>query len=414
MGGSPCSSTLSTTNYLSTMPLTRPVRLTLASLLCSLLGFTSAHAEPFVPASADEVLEVLPAAIAGAEADRIRTARDELEKNPGNVEVAVATALEHFKRGRAEGDPRYYGYAESAISFWAKDPLPPTEILLIRAHLRQHRHEFKPALTDLDEIVKREPTNAQAWLIKAVVHMVQGDYTPAKSSCARLMGITSEFIAATCLSNVAALNGDAEKALNVLKQELLSSNGAPGQEQLWVLTSVAEIEQRLGRAEDAEKSFRAALAIEKDDSYLLTSFADFLLDQQRAAEVETLLSERRANDAMLLRLALARKQLGKDEELKRDREELEARFAASQKRGDSSHLREEALFVLGIKGDATRAAELAVQNWQLQREPFDLRLLAEAGVAARNTAAITRAKEWLTATKLEYPRVHKLLNGERS
>ena len=394
------------------MPLIPSVRLLLSSTLCSMLLANLALAEPFTPTSANEVLEVLPAAISGAESDRIRTSRDELVKNPGNVEIAVTTALEHFKRGRAEGDPRYYGYAESAIAFWANDPIPPTEILLIRAHLRQHRHEFKSALSDLDEIVKREPTNAQAWLIKAVVHMVQGDYAPAKTSCARLMGITSEFIAATCLSNVAALSGEAEKALKVLKQELLTSNGAPGQEQLWVITSTAEIEQRLDRAEDAERSFRAALAIDSEDTYLLTSFADFLLDHRRAGEVEELLANRRSNDAMLLRLALARKQLGKDVELKVDREELEARFAASQKRGDSSHLREEALFVLGVKGDPARAAELAVQNWQLQREPFDLRLLAEAGVAAGNTAAITRAKEWLAATKLEYPRVSKLLTGE--
>ncbi len=365
-----------------------------------------------MPASGEEVLETLPAAISGVEADKIRTSREAIAKNPANVELAVSTALENFKRGRAEGDPRYYGYAEAAIAHWAADPLPPTEILLIRAHLRQHRHEFKTAIADLDEIVKREPTNAQAWLIKAVVHMVQGDHKLAKASCAHLVGITSEYIAATCLSNVSALTGESEKALKVLKEELLSANGAPGEEQLWVITSIAEIEQRLGRDEEAEKSFRAALAIDGEDTYLLTSFADFLLDHKRAAEVESLLSSRRSNDAMLLRIALAHKQLGKVAEFKADREELEARFKASRQRGDSSHLREEGYFALAVQEDARTASELALKNWQVQREPFDLRLLAESGVAAKNETAVTTAKDWLAGTKLEYPKVEAILKAE--
>ena len=182
-----------------------------AGALISIFWISHATAEPYVPSGKDDILEVLPTAIAASEGDRIRSSREQVEKNPGNVELAVATALEHFKRGRIEGDPRFYGYAESAIGHWATDRNPPIEILLIRAHLKQHRHEFKAALSDLDDIVKREPTNAQAWLIKAVVHMVQGDYASARSSCSRLIGSAPEYIAATCLSNVVALSGESEK-----------------------------------------------------------------------------------------------------------------------------------------------------------------------------------------------------------
>ena len=61
--------------------------------------------------------------------------------------------------------------------------------------------------------------------------------------------------------------------------------------------------------------------------------------------------------------------------------QLVDRFAAAQARGELLHAREAALFALEL-GDSVTALKLARQNWNDQREPADLRLLASAARAA--------------------------------
>ena len=55
--------------------------------------------------------------------------------------------------------------------------------------------------------------------------------------------------------------------------------------QSWVLTSLAEMAARAGMAQEAEAHFRAALAVDAADNYLLGAYADFLLDHDRPKEV---------------------------------------------------------------------------------------------------------------------------------
>ena len=59
-------------------------------------------------------------------------------------------------------------------------------------------------------------------------------------------------------------------------------------------------------------------------------------------------------------------------------ETLRARFDASRARGDSVHRREEARFRACSSRRSEERAALALENWMSQREPSDLRILAEA------------------------------------
>jgi hypothetical protein len=89
------------------------------------------------------------------------------------------------------------------------------------------------------------------------------------------------------------------------------------------------------------------------------------------------------NDSLLLRLALAEQALPeKRVAFERHKTDLAARFDAARARGDSLHRREEARFRLAIENDATGALALARANWNVQREPADLRVLVEAARAA--------------------------------
>jgi hypothetical protein len=62
---------------------------------------------------------------------------------------------------------------------------------------------------------------------------------------------------------------------------------------------------------------------------------------------------------------------------------LGARFDASRARGDVVHRREEARYWLSLRDDPSRAHALAKANWDVQKEPWDARILREAADAAQ-------------------------------
>ena len=95
-------------------------------------------------------------------------------------------------------------------------------------------------------------------------------------------------------------------------------------------------------------------------------------------------------DGLLLRYALALRAQGAAE-ADQYVEQLRARFEASRRRGDRVHLREEARFALHLEGDPRTALALAADNWMVQKEPADARILLEAALAANDHAAAGRA-----------------------
>ncbi len=163
--------------------------------------------------------------------------------------------------------------------------------------------------------------------------------------------------------------------------------------------------ERRGDARGAEASYRAALAIARD-GYTLAAFADLLLAAKRPRDVLELLGDDRRADGLLLRRALAEQQLAAPG-LAASVRELRARFAASRLRGESLHAGEEARFALAF-GDARVALALARENFSVQREPRDARVLLEAALAARDASAAKPALALIASTGLEDVRLQPL------
>jgi predicted Zn-dependent protease len=170
----------------------------------------------------------------------------------------------------------------------------------------------------------------------------------------------------------------------------------------WALTLAAEIAARRGDVSAAERHFRDARALDPRDAYLKGAHADFLLDRDRPGEVLPLLHDDTRNDTLLLRLALAEQRLADQRErFAAHRADLAARFEAARRRGDSLHRREEARFRLFIEKNPQAALTLARDNWAVQREPADLRILIEAARASGNDDALKTASDWIAAHHLE-------------
>ncbi|GCL62458.1 hypothetical protein AQPW35_15390 [Rubrivivax pictus] len=366
------------------------------ALLCAL----PAHAAPFVPASDGQVLATVPARATDPRARELLALRQAWLRAPQDLATAVAYARRCFEEVAAEGDPRFVGHAQAALKPWFSLPDPPVAVRVLRAQILQFDHQFAPALADLDAALQAEPANGDAWAWRTAIQLVQADYAGARRSCAGLAPLAAPLIATACRAQIDAVTGQAGDAAAALRTALAQQPGASAEARLWATTRLAETEERRGDFAAAEAAFRAGLALGLPDVYLQAAYADFLLDRGRPAEVLSLLQDRGKADVLLLRLALAARATG-DASAAGHAQALAARFAAARQRGDTSHQKEESRFALGVQRDAARALQLAQQNFAVQKEPADARILLEAALAARQPAAAQPALDWMAASGIQ-------------
>lgn len=378
------------------------------SLLCACLP-ALALAAPYTPKDGGAVIEQLPRR-ADATQLELRALRQQLNTTPQDLALASGLAQRYIGLARSETDPRYLGYAQAALAPWWRQAAPPVPVRLLRATILQSTHQFGPALQDLDAVIAQEPGNGQAWLTRATVLTVQGDYAQATASCARLSALTTQLVTVTCIANVASVTGRAASSERLLDLTLQRSTGAAPELESWALTLLAEMATRRGETALAEARYKKALAQQPRDSYLLGAYTDFLLDQRRPQEVVKLLKDQQRIDALLLRHALALQALpGQQAPFQAAKAELAARFHAAMQRGDTVHQREQARFALFLQQDLPAALQLAQKNWAIQKEVPDMRILLEAALAARNYAAAQPVLAWVAANGVEDVALQRLI-----
>lgn len=363
-------------------------------------------AEPYRPQQDEQVLERLSVKRADPVTRQLSLLRATLSRQPENLDAAVSLATRLIELARSDGDPRFLGQAQAILATWWNEPSAPPAVLLLRATVRQNTHEFDRALADLETVLSRQPTNPQAWLTKASVLQVQGQYEDARRACQRLFRLASRHVSLTCVSDIAGLTGHVDESREQLAA-ILERPGISLRDRLWILTVLAEMAARTGDAQQAEQRFHEALGLGVKDQYLLSAYADFLLDQGRAQEVISLLRQDTKADGLLLRLTLAEQALHSPT-AKDHAAELAARFAAGRARGSSVHVREEVRFTLALLQDPQKALMLAQDNWKVQKEPWDARLLLESAWATGRKDAANPVLDWLTKNHVQDLRLQQL------
>lgn len=363
------------------------------------IALAPAQAAPYIPASGAQVLERLPGGVNPAQRE-LQGLRTALGANPNDLGLATALAQRYIEQSRRDGDPRYLGYAQAALAPWYAQPQPPSPVLVLRATLRQSTHQFAAALTDLDTVLQRDSGNSQAWLTRATVQTITGNFAAARASCMRLYSRAPELVVQACLSSVGSISGQATPSYERLRQTHAARLDAGPELRAWTATLLGEMAERLGRRDAAQAHFREALVLDPHDSYLLGAYADFLLERRRAPEVIALLKDKTAADALLLRYAIALKHAGRPQAAQASAE-LAARFDAAMRRRDNVHQREQARYELALRGDALAAVRLAKLNWAVQKEPADLRLLAQAAAASKDPEARSLVQAWLKSSRIE-------------
>jgi tetratricopeptide (TPR) repeat protein len=369
---------------------------------------TYARATPITPTRDDEVIEVLPATSATRNEDR--QLRKRLAEHPQEAPLAAAVAQRYLEQARESGDPRFAGLALAALRAWPDAATAPNGVLFLRATLEQYLHEFDASVLHLRILLARPggQRNAQAWLTLATVLRVQARYLESDAACREVGRAGADVYAAACVAENAALRGETAAARRSFRDLLADARLAPSTRS-WLLTSLAELEERDGRAAAADAAYRAVLRLDPD-TYAAVAYADFLIAQKRPAEALGVLRDETRTDPVLLRLAIAGTHANAPSH-ERDVAEMRDRITLANERPEARifHGREQAMFALAIDHDAERALELARGDVAKQREPLDLLVLAEAARATGRRDAIEEARRLKSSLGLHDRRIDALL-----
>ncbi len=361
-------------------------------------GTSVALAGPYVPADDSTVLAEISAGTRYADVSARRLAHD-------RVDVAIPLAQFYIQQSRLSGDLRFLGYAEAALAPWAHQTPPKPDVLVLQATLQQSRHEFAASLATLDRALAMRPRDAQALLIRATVLRVLGRYPEAGAACEQFSQLVEPRLAALCIQSLRGLNGHLDAAYAALTQ--ISTQGWLNSEKSWLYSELGEMAVRLGRDEEAERWFKQDLRLAPLDFYVRAAYADLMLQQGRPAETLALLAGQESLEPLLLRIAIAQKQLG-DPALKSSSARLHAAFAAELQRGEAVHRREQARFLLEVLEQPDLSLSAALENWTVQHEPDDVLVLMHAARAAGKPGAAAPAINFVRAQGQSDVRVEAL------
>ena len=371
------------------------------------MAVTLAHpaptsSRPYIPESDAEILERLP----GPVANGLPRTKLEPAVAPADPVSAVARARSELTRYQQSADPRYLGRAEAALgNFWA-EPAPPEPVLVLRARIRQSNHEFLPALADLDQALVASPRDGQALLDRASIHTVLGHYEQASRDCETLGPLVEPLYALMCRAAIAGVTGSAGPAYSELAP--VAEHARDPGDACWAESLLGELSLRIAEYARAESHFRRVLATCPNDSYARGALSDLLLDLGRLPEVVALLSDQTRQDALLLRLTIAERQLHAAS-FDAHVSDLKQRFEEAALRGSQVHRREEARFQLWLRDAAEAALALALANFAVQREPADVRVALESALAAGRPASVHDVLSFVAATGLQDPRITSLI-----
>ena len=348
-------------------------------------GTTAALAGPYVPADDSAVLAEISTGTRYADVSARRLAR-------GRVDVAIPLAQFYIQQARLSGDLRFLGYAEAVLRPWVTQTPPMPTVLVLQATLQQSRHEFAASLETLDHALALGPEDPQALLIRATVLRVLGRYAEANAACEQFSRRVEPRLAALCIQSLRGLNGHLESAYAYLTQ--ISTQGWLNSEKSWLYSESGEMAVRLGRDTEAERWFRQDLRLAPTDFYVRAAYADLMLQQGRPADTLTLLAGQESLEPLLLRIAIAQKQL-RDPALGQSSARLRAAFAAELQRGEAVHRREQARFLLEVLDQPKLSLAAALENWRVQHEPDDVLVLMHAASAAGNPGAAAPAIDFV-------------------
>ena len=355
------------------------------------------------PSNDDEVLELLPAIT------RNRPAGPAAARQPADPAAVALAVRQDIAMARQNGDTRYWGRAQALLAPWWDRADAPVDLSVLQATVQQGRHEFDAARKVLSATLARAPGHAQGWLNLAALERLSARYAESLDACDAVARVGPALYAAACSLETQSLQGQHQSATQGL-QKLITQTSDSAQRS-WLLSLLAESQERAGRDREATVAYQRSLALDAD-LYTSIAYSDLLLRTGQPAQALKALAGRPETDAVLLRRSEAWRRLG-DRQWLATRAMLQERTTELRRRGDdpSLHGRELALAALWLDYDPAGALVLARNNLRLQREPLDWWVALQSARLAQDATAVAEIAKAIQTAGLNDMRLTALLPG---
>ena len=340
------------------------------TLLFCLFASSTLLAAPYTPADLDEV-------VLERNYPTLSFFQETKETRKENALEIIDNAEAFVGYGLSNNDPRYLAYAQALLAPWWQKEDESIRLLFLRAQIKQHSHNFSGAIQDLNAIITISPRNTNAILMRANAYRVSGNFTKSKRDCQRLLLLSDALVTMNCIAQLSIFAQDPLSAAHQL-EDLLSATQRVSQElNREVHTTLALLYEASGLLEVAEKHYLIALDITPNKLFLLSHYAQLLLDTNRWKSVLSVFPiEIDALSARIQKaIAIDRLDLPSRNEVVG---ELRVELERIQRRGDLDISKELALFYLYVEVEPEKALHYAEKNWSQQKENSDKSLLVRA------------------------------------
>lgn len=315
--------------------------------------------------------EAVLSKLANAESLQLALAADS-----GNTRTRLALSQIRLEIARLTGS--HADYLEAAESFTgllnAEPDNDDTRLGLAYASMGLHR--FATAMSLAREAAESRPSDPETLALLADVHLALGHTTEAMVCTQALLDqeLTPESLARLALVHYE--RWDLESAESAFLEALEGARlvDRPATTVAWCQTMLGEIAALRGKAEEAVRYYRAALAADPDAHAASWALAKLLADAGRIEEAEHVLLDLTAMyPRVQYRLSLADVMLqhGEPHDLKdaaRIFAEVEHAMSEKIEHGDPAHAREFAEYLLLRGDDPERAAKLAMDELEHVRQ----------------------------------------------
>ncbi|MEM7078702.1 MAG: hypothetical protein AAF513_08750 [Pseudomonadota bacterium] len=296
-------------------------------------------------------------------------AHEQSHPTPTTLEEVEARLLEY----RATGDD---GIIRSIDEFFAGQVASTPEALLLRAWHAQAMHRFARAIEVLEPLLSSD--HAHPWLLTANLQRVMGHHSRSHEACRRVAA-TRPLLGRACILLNASQQGDSVAVIELQKLEALlvmmqSQRGLGTEDQAWLASVLADGYWGNDDLEQALKWSSRAFMLNPTVVHE-AAYAERLLEVHAPLAVLDLIdAEAQAPALVVLRLR-ALQQAGRLKHAQAMVARVDRQFRHDIEHEDYLHAREMVWFYLDILPRPEIAKRLAAQNWLLQKELEDRRLL---------------------------------------
>jgi tetratricopeptide (TPR) repeat protein len=179
--------------------------------------------------------------------------------DPANIQTQNLLAAAYIQKTRETADPGYLQRSDALVGrVLARDPRN-YEAWRLRNIIELNRHHFSVVADYAGQLTVRAPSDPQNWGTLGDAFMELGRYSDAEKAYGKMAAIKGSLFSLNRLAYYKFVMGDAPGALSAMRQALEDGALYP-ENKAWCLADLGSMYFKLGKLDDAERSYREAIA----------------------------------------------------------------------------------------------------------------------------------------------------------